>query len=197
MNVEYLRKALKTHWLNYYRKNRDWLIRLGVWITCEGTRRPSSSFILGTLSTLEPQLTELLPLVVDLSSHPDRIVMALGLNFNPEEELQSFVEAERPPQPEPALLPSRMEHQMNSQMNSQPDPVPSQMSSPIPHQTPQTSAHPESAAADPANPIINHFPPRRVPVDSLQLSKSELPDRHRTALDPAAANTRKPKTRRD
>lgn len=193
MNVEYLRKALKTHWLNYYRKNRDWLIRLGVWITCEGTRRPSSSFILGTLSTLEPQLTELLPLVVDLSSHPDRIVMALGLNFNPEEELQSLVEAERPPQPEPALLPSRMDHQIASQ----PDPLPSQMSNSIPHQTPHASAPLESAAAAPADPIVNHFPPRRVPVDSLQLSKSELPSRHRPALDPPAANARKPRTRGD
>lgn len=90
MNIEHLRKSLKVQWLNYYRDNRDWLTRLGVWVTCDDKRRPSSSFILATLSVLEPKLTQLLPLVVDLSSNPDRIVMALGLNFNPDEELKTL-----------------------------------------------------------------------------------------------------------
>ena len=31
-----------------------------------------------------------MPLVVDLSSNPDRIVAALGLNFNPDEALKSL-----------------------------------------------------------------------------------------------------------
>ncbi|PSB09894.1 hypothetical protein C7B61_08520 [filamentous cyanobacterium CCP1] len=96
MNIEHLRKSLKAQWLIYYRDNRSWLTHLGVWVTCEGARRPSSSFILGTLSTLEPQLIQLLPLIVDLSSNPDRIVIALGLNFNPDEELKTFKEPEPP-----------------------------------------------------------------------------------------------------
>ena len=96
MNIEHLRKSLKAQWLTYYRENRSWLTHLGVWVTCEGERRPSSSFILGTLSTLEPQLIQLLPLIVDLSSNPDRIVIALGLNFNPDEELKTFKEPESP-----------------------------------------------------------------------------------------------------
>lgn len=90
MNIEHLRRSLKALWLDYYRENRVWLTKLGVWVNCEGNRRPSSSFILGTLSVLEPQLTQMLPLVVDLSSNPDRVVMALGLNFNPDEELAAI-----------------------------------------------------------------------------------------------------------
>lgn len=95
MNTEHLRKSLKTQWLTYYRDNREWLTRLGVWVTCEGKRRPSSSFILAALSTLEPQLVQLLPLIVDLSSNPDRIVMALGLNFTPDEELEWLAQEEQ------------------------------------------------------------------------------------------------------
>lgn len=88
MNINQLRQSLKDKWLNYYQENRQWVTRLAVWVNCDGQRRPSSSFILGTLSVLEPRLTELLPLVVDLSNHPDRIVIALGLNFNPDEVLE-------------------------------------------------------------------------------------------------------------
>lgn len=90
MNVDQLRRSLKDKWLSYYQDNRSWLTRLAVWVNCDGQRRPSSSFILGTLSILEPKLTEILPLVVDLTNHPDRIVIALGLNFNPDEELEQI-----------------------------------------------------------------------------------------------------------
>lgn len=93
MNIEQLRRSVKDKWLSYYEENRQWLIRLGVWVNCDGQRRPSSSFILATLSVLEPQLTQLLPLIVDLSSNPDRIVMALGLNFNPDEQLEAIAQA--------------------------------------------------------------------------------------------------------
>jgi hypothetical protein len=94
VNIEHLRRSLKTTWLKYYRDNRSWIVRLGVWVNCEGQRRPSSSFILATLAILEPQLSQLLPLVVDLSSNPDRIVAALGLNFNPDAELESLTQIE-------------------------------------------------------------------------------------------------------
>jgi hypothetical protein len=87
VNTEQLRQSVRDKWLSYYEENREWLSRLGVWVNCDGQRRPSSGFILATLSVLEPNLTQLLPLVVDLSSNPDRIVIALGLNFNPEDYL--------------------------------------------------------------------------------------------------------------
>lgn len=94
MNIQYLRESLKTRWLSYYRENREWIERLSIWVDSGGQRRPSSSFILGTLSALEPDLTALLPLIVDLSNNPDRIVMALGLDLNPDEALNSLKAAE-------------------------------------------------------------------------------------------------------
>ena len=90
MNTEQIRQAVREKWLTYYAENRQWLSRLGVWVNCDGERRPSSGFILATLSVLEPRLNQLLPLVVDLSSNPDRIVMALGLNFNPEDYVDAI-----------------------------------------------------------------------------------------------------------
>lgn len=103
MNVQQLRRSAKNQWLSYYQANRHWLARLGVWVNCDGQRRPSSSFILATLSVLEPELTQMLPLIVDLSSNPDRIIMALGLNFNPDAELEAMAKTGRKlPKPEPA-----------------------------------------------------------------------------------------------
>ena len=93
MNVQQLRHALKIKWLLYYRQNRPWLTKIRIWGTYEGLRRPSSSFILATLTHLEPKLIEMLPFIISLSNNPDQIVVALGLNFNPEEELKLLTEA--------------------------------------------------------------------------------------------------------
>lgn len=95
MNSKQLRQSLKAKWLAYYRDNREWIDRLGLWVTVDGQRRPASGFILGVLSTLEPNLTQLLPLVVDLSSNPDRIVAALGLNISPDKALTELAQAQR------------------------------------------------------------------------------------------------------
>ncbi len=65
---------------------------MGIWVESEGHRRPSSSFILGVLSVLEPQLTQMFPFIVELSPNPDRIVAALGLNFNPDQQLEAMVQ---------------------------------------------------------------------------------------------------------
>ena len=90
MDIQQLRRSLKDKWLDYYQTNRHWLSRLGVWVNCDGQRRPSSGFILATLTVVEPELTELLPLVVDLNGNPDRIIMALGLNFDPDQALDAL-----------------------------------------------------------------------------------------------------------
>jgi Family of unknown function (DUF5331) len=74
--------------LAYYESNREWIARMGIWMDYDGQRRPSSSFILAALSVLEPQLTQMFPFIVELSANPDRIVKALGLNFDPEKQLQ-------------------------------------------------------------------------------------------------------------
>lgn len=95
MNSKQLRRSLKTKWLTYYRDNREWIDKLGIWVTSNGQRRPSSGFILGALATLEPDLTNLLPLVVDLSSNPDRIISALGLDISPVKELATLEQAHK------------------------------------------------------------------------------------------------------
>lgn len=92
MDIQQLRQSLKIKWLLYYRRNRPWMTKLRIWGTYDGQRRPSSSFILATLTNLEPQLVQMFPFIVALSNHPDQIVAALGLNFNPEVELKSLSE---------------------------------------------------------------------------------------------------------
>ncbi|MBP5972615.1 hypothetical protein HW132_07700 [Brasilonema sp. CT11] len=87
MNIQQLRQSLKLKWVSYYYNNCSWLGKMRVWGTYDGQRRPSSGFILAALSALEPQLEEVLPLICELNNDPDQIVVALGLNFNPEEEL--------------------------------------------------------------------------------------------------------------
>ncbi|MDF5712958.1 MAG: DUF5331 domain-containing protein [Rhizonema sp. NSF051] len=87
MNIQQLRQSLKLKWVNHYYKNRSWLVKVQVWGTYDGQRRPISGFILATMSVLEPQLDEIFPFILDLNNDPDQIVAALGLNFNPEEQL--------------------------------------------------------------------------------------------------------------
>jgi hypothetical protein len=94
VNTEELRQSVKEKWLNYYRENRTWIARLATWGSYKGQRRPSSSFILACLSVLEPELPKLLPIMVELSNDPDRLVSVLGLNFNPENELKLLIARE-------------------------------------------------------------------------------------------------------
>ncbi|MBW4630192.1 MAG: DUF5331 domain-containing protein [Brasilonema octagenarum HA4186-MV1] len=94
MNIQQLRQSLKLKWVSYYYKNRSWLEKMRVWGTYDAQRRPSSGFILAALSALEPQLEEVLPLICELNNDPDQIVVALGLNFNPEEELHLIESAD-------------------------------------------------------------------------------------------------------
>ena len=87
INIQQLRQSLKMKWLTYYKTNRRWLARMQVWGTFNGHRRPYSGFILATITALEPKLHHILPFVLDLNNNPDDIIAALGLNFNPEEQL--------------------------------------------------------------------------------------------------------------
>lgn len=94
MNIQQLRQSLKLKWVNHYYKNRSWLVKVQVWGTYDGQRRPNSGFILATMSVLEPQLNEIFPFILDLNNDPDQIVAALGLNFNPEEQFY-LIESDR------------------------------------------------------------------------------------------------------
>ncbi|MBD6619445.1 hypothetical protein FNW02_27360 [Komarekiella sp. 'clone 1'] len=95
MNIQLLRQSLKQKWLTYYEQNCPWLVKMRIWGTYDGVRRPLSGFILATLSVLEPQFDEILTFIAELSNNPDKIVAALGLNFNPDEEL-SLIKLEHP-----------------------------------------------------------------------------------------------------
>ncbi|TVP67775.1 MAG: hypothetical protein EA343_00350 [Nodularia sp. (in: Bacteria)] len=88
MNIQQLRQSVKVKWLSYYEQNRSWLVKIRVWGTYNGLRRPSSGFILATLSVLEPQFDKVISFILDLNDNPDKIVTALGLDFNPDEELR-------------------------------------------------------------------------------------------------------------
>ncbi|MDB9374947.1 DUF5331 domain-containing protein [Nodularia sphaerocarpa] len=87
MNIQHLRQSVKVKWLSYYEQNRSWLVKMRVWGTYNGLRRPSSGFILATLSILEPQFDQIISFILDLNNNPDQIVTSLGLNFNPDQEL--------------------------------------------------------------------------------------------------------------
>ena len=108
VNIEQLRHSLKEKWLTYYCENREWLVQLSVWVNCDGKYRPSASFILATLTALEPQLTRLMPLLSGLNSSPDRIVSALGLNFNPDDIAEHWLQ-QRQRAAQTVLLPSKPE----------------------------------------------------------------------------------------
>lgn len=174
MNIEHLRRALKSEWLSYYRQNRHWIVRLGVWVNCQEQRRPSASFILGTLSTLNPQLIQLLPLVVDLNSNPDRIVMALGLNFNPEEELEGLTGAELPPVI--AQQPTFDQKAANQKVAQEIAPTPEKEIKEI---APSEKKGVKMLASSDDSPSTSVEPSnhRRTPLDTAQLSARELPDR--------------------
>ncbi|WP_353932467.1 DUF5331 domain-containing protein [Okeanomitos corallinicola TIOX110] len=88
MDIKQLRQALKLKWLNYCEENISWLDKMQIWRSYDRVRRPSSGYILATLSVLEPRLKQILPFLLELNNNPDQIVAALGLNFNPDEELR-------------------------------------------------------------------------------------------------------------
>jgi hypothetical protein len=90
MDIEHLRQSLKIKWLSYYEQNRSWLVKMRIWKDYDGIRRPSSGYIIATLSILESELKKILPFILDLNNNPDQIIAALGLHFNPEQELNSL-----------------------------------------------------------------------------------------------------------
>ncbi|MBD2776368.1 DUF5331 domain-containing protein [Iningainema tapete] len=87
MEIQQLRQSVKLKWVSYYDQNRAWLVKMRIWGTYDDIRRPSSGFILATVSVLEPDINEIFPFILELNNNPDQIVAALGLNFNPEEHL--------------------------------------------------------------------------------------------------------------
>ncbi|MBC6480691.1 MAG: DUF5331 domain-containing protein [Hormoscilla sp. GM7CHS1pb] len=84
--------SLKQKWLEYFQKNRAWLIlqmEIKSVKTPDSGRRPGSSLILGVINALEPKLANLMVPFYKLNPDEDALVDVLGLNFDPDKELLS------------------------------------------------------------------------------------------------------------
>ncbi|MGK7903816.1 MAG: DUF5331 domain-containing protein [Hormoscilla sp.] len=82
--------SLKQKWLEYFQKNRSWLIlqmEIKSVKTPDNGRRPGSSLILGVINALEPKLANLMVPFYKLNPDEDALVEVLGLHFDPDKEL--------------------------------------------------------------------------------------------------------------
>jgi len=82
-----LTASLRQKWLQYFQLNRSWIARqmeVESVDTPDGGKRPSSYLILGVVSALEPQLTELMLPFSKLNPDINALIDALELNFDPE-----------------------------------------------------------------------------------------------------------------
>ncbi|MGD2183041.1 DUF5331 domain-containing protein [Lusitaniella coriacea] len=90
--LEEIGDSLQEKWLAYYTANRLWLVASGMYKEqsfvqeMNGVRqnasRPSSSFILGVVSILEPRLSQILPYWFKFNSNKEELINKLGLNFD-------------------------------------------------------------------------------------------------------------------
>ncbi|WP_318722839.1 MULTISPECIES: DUF5331 domain-containing protein [unclassified Roseofilum] len=82
--------SIRQKWLDYFQANKAWLL-LQMEVksnkTPDGGRRPASSLILGVVNALEPKLGNLMVPFFKLNADEDALVDVLGLNFDPEREL--------------------------------------------------------------------------------------------------------------
>lgn len=97
IDFEELESSLKTKWLDYYKNNQSWISKyLSGSVTIQlnnrqyipEVKRPNSSFILAVISILEPNVKDWLIFLSQAESDTHKIVLALGLNFNPDEMLK-------------------------------------------------------------------------------------------------------------
>ncbi len=82
-----LKTLLKQKWLQFFQVNRSWItLQMDVEsvYTPDGGRRPPSSFILGVVNALEPQLAELMFPFSKLNPDADTLIDVLELNFDPD-----------------------------------------------------------------------------------------------------------------
>jgi hypothetical protein len=92
--IDQLKESIKEKWLTYYESNISWL-KIAMekngdfWTQTEdGGRRPNSHLIIGVITSLDPNLSSLMSFSCQLNSDADDIIKSLGLNFNPEDELE-------------------------------------------------------------------------------------------------------------
>jgi hypothetical protein len=155
MNIQQLRQSLKQKWLSYYEQNCPWLVKMRIWGTYDDVRRPLSGFILATLSILEPQFDEILNFIIELSNNPDKIVAALGLNFNPDEEL-SLIKLET------SVATNQVERESSKEINSEKNEA-------VPFITTVNHVAPSVASAK-LKPVVHEKNPQTL-TDSLPLHR--------------------------
>lgn len=84
---------VKDKWLDYYKANRVWLqvmIEEGGHYkkTNDEGRRPYSFLILGAITALSSEVSDIMLPYCQLNTDEDKLVEVLGLDFDPEKELE-------------------------------------------------------------------------------------------------------------
>jgi hypothetical protein len=115
-SFEQFKAILKEKWLNYYKENQEWIksyhknnlgfASVGYYLSEDKTDyftkerddkykkiRPSSDFIIGVITMLEPLVINFyMELLCEAEVSNYNIVKALGLNFDPDLELERIEE---------------------------------------------------------------------------------------------------------
>ncbi|ACB53881.1 conserved hypothetical protein [Crocosphaera subtropica ATCC 51142] len=95
MTFEQIKVSLPDKWLDYYQINRCWIKPLmdsrNLWkpIPNNGGKRPCADIILGAITALEPELAYWIPPFCEIEPNQDKFVKVLGLDFDPETELNN------------------------------------------------------------------------------------------------------------
>jgi hypothetical protein len=92
-NFETIKATLKDKWLDYYEANQSWIAIVIEFDNLPQNRtRPHMSFILGVISALEPKLNEYFYYFSLVTNDEPAILKALGLDFDPQLELEKRAE---------------------------------------------------------------------------------------------------------
>jgi hypothetical protein len=99
---QYLTNAIRDKWLDYCRSNLIWLNELQqlkknglsnlIVETSDGGIRPQASVLIGILIGIYPECASIINICFQLNSDPTKIIIALGLNFDPLKELEKLAE---------------------------------------------------------------------------------------------------------
>lgn len=102
---QYFTNIIRDEWLEYCKSNIVWLEELQqlkkngistlVSETSDGGIRPQASILLGILIGIYPESSTIINVCFQLSPDPNKIVIALGLNFDPLKELEKLAEKEK------------------------------------------------------------------------------------------------------
>jgi Family of unknown function (DUF5331) len=96
-SFENFQAELKEKWLDYYETNVDWIHTLmdstNRWYKLSEGSRPDSMLVLGAVSALDSNCKGLMNSFLKLSIDQNKLVLASGLNFDPDLELEKREEA--------------------------------------------------------------------------------------------------------